>query len=197
MTGPAPLIGEPLALDLVNTRPNGPSGPVDLLATPAGLANWLALQADRLPGFPATEAASLAADELSPIRVVRDQTAIAIDHVRRGRIPPAKTLEELNKAIGAAPAIRRLVRDNASITIEENRYGPFVTCLAARLAEAAADLLADPRASTIRECEAEDCVMLFLPAHPRRRWCSASRCGNRARVARYYERHKQHGSDSA
>ncbi|GAA2507323.1 hypothetical protein GCM10023100_41830 [Actinocorallia cavernae] len=28
-----------------------------------------------------------------------------------------------------------------------------------------------------------------LPAHPRRRWCSPARCGNRARVARYYQRH--------
>ena len=42
----------------------------------------------------------------------------------------------------------------------------------------------------VRECEAADCVMLFRPAHPRRRWCSPTRCGNRARVARYYQRHK-------
>ncbi|MEV3921501.1 CGNR zinc finger domain-containing protein [Actinomadura coerulea] len=32
--------------------------------------------------------------------------------------------------------------------------------------------------------------MLFLPAHPRRRWCSAARCGNRVRVARHYRRHR-------
>ncbi|WP_442935215.1 CGNR zinc finger domain-containing protein [Micromonospora sp. CPCC 206061] len=61
---------------------------------------------------------------------------------------------------------------------------------AAWLAEAAAELLADPGVTTIRECEADACVMLFLPAHPRWRWCSAARCGNRARVARYYQRHK-------
>ncbi|MEU9839973.1 CGNR zinc finger domain-containing protein [Actinomadura sp. NPDC048032] len=39
-------------------------------------------------------------------------------------------------------------------------------------------------------CEADDCVLLFLPAHPRRRWCSAARCGNRVRVARHYRRHR-------
>ncbi|MER5184162.1 CGNR zinc finger domain-containing protein [Streptomyces sp. NPDC002896] len=59
-----------------------------------------------------------------------------------------------------------------------------------QLAEAAAELLADPAVTKIRECEAEDCVMLFLAAHPRRRWCSAARCGNRVRVARHYQRHK-------
>ncbi|MEU3899131.1 CGNR zinc finger domain-containing protein [Streptomyces sp. NPDC045251] len=29
----------------------------------------------------------------------------------------------------------------------------------------------------VRACEAEDCVLLFLPQHPRRRWCSAGRPG--------------------
>jgi predicted RNA-binding Zn ribbon-like protein len=34
------------------------------------------------------------------------------------------------------------------------------------------------------------CRLLFLPAHPRRRWCSRVLCGNRVRVTRYYQRHK-------
>nr|WP_067513746.1 CGNR zinc finger domain-containing protein [Nocardia puris] len=55
----------------------------------------------------------------------------------------------------------------------------------------AADLLTDPALARLKRCEAEDCVLLFLPAHPRRRWCSPTRCGNRARVNRYYHRHKQ------
>ncbi|MFD3682790.1 CGNR zinc finger domain-containing protein, partial [Streptomyces sp. NPDC058613] len=62
--------------------------------------------------------------------------------------------------------------------------------LAAELAEAVAALLTDSRVASVRVCEAEDCVLLFLPAHPRRRWCVAAVCGNRARVARYYARHK-------
>ncbi|MEV6134662.1 CGNR zinc finger domain-containing protein [Nocardia sp. NPDC051990] len=33
-------------------------------------------------------------------------------------------------------------------------------------------------------------VLLFLRLHPRRRWCASERCGNRVRVARYYQRHK-------
>ncbi|MEW2136730.1 CGNR zinc finger domain-containing protein [Streptomyces sp. NPDC005409] len=45
--------------------------------------------------------------------------------------------------------------------------------------------------TAVRACEAQDCVLLFLPAHPRRRWCVAPACGNRARVARYYARHKK------
>ncbi|MDE3722094.1 CGNR zinc finger domain-containing protein [Nocardiopsis sp. N85] len=42
----------------------------------------------------------------------------------------------------------------------------------------------------MRACEAPDCVLSFLPAHPEHRWCSPERCGNRVRVARYQRRHR-------
>ncbi|WP_234421861.1 CGNR zinc finger domain-containing protein [Streptomyces sp. CB00316] len=62
--------------------------------------------------------------------------------------------------------------------------------LAALFAEDAAALLAGPAGGRVRACAAEECVMLFVPAHPSRRWCSPARCGNRARVARCYQRHR-------
>ena len=52
-------------------------------------------------------------------------------------------------------------------------------------------LLADPAAGRVRGCEGPGCLLLFLPAHPRRRWCSPDLCGNRVRVARHYRRHKE------
>ncbi|MEV5588367.1 ABATE domain-containing protein, partial [Nonomuraea pusilla] len=45
MSDVVPLTGEPLALDLVNTRPSVG----DLLATADRLRAWLALEADRFP----------------------------------------------------------------------------------------------------------------------------------------------------
>ncbi|GAA0419074.1 CGNR zinc finger domain-containing protein [Acrocarpospora corrugata] len=183
-----PLTGEPLALDLVNTRPHTPDGPVDLLATPAALGTWLTLQAERLPGYP-SEAALTAAD-LAAVHAVREHTAVAIDHLRRGEKPPASALAGLNLAQRAAPAILELGWDGTSVTAVPQRAGTVGVRLAARLAAAAGELLADPAFAAVRACEASDCVMLFLPAHPRRRWCSAARCGNRARVARYYQRHR-------
>ncbi|AZM58219.1 MULTISPECIES: hypothetical protein [unclassified Streptomyces] len=47
------------------------------------------------------------------------------------------------------------------------------------------------------EYEADDCLMLFLPAHPRPRCCCATRCGNRARVARCHRRHQDPGTRPA
>ena len=46
------------------------------------------------------------------------------------------------------------------------------------------DLLAGPLAGRVRECAAPDCSFLFVDtSRPgRRRWCAASRCGNRQHV---------------
>lgn len=189
MADPIPLTGEPLAIDLVNTFPNTADGPVDLLADIAQLRAWLKLQADRLPESEATSAALTGAD-LAAVHAVREHITAAVHTARHGKRLPASALDGLNAALQAAPAVQELVRHGASVTLASRRLGTPGTRLAALFAEDAAALLADPAARKVRVCEAEDCVMLFLQTHPRRRWCSASRCGNRARVARYYQRRK-------
>ncbi|WP_433759173.1 CGNR zinc finger domain-containing protein [Nocardia sp. CA-135398] len=179
----APLIGEPLALDLVNTRPTG----VDLLMTPHDLASWLALQAER---FPELAIARPTAADLAAVHSVRDHITAVLDALLHDRRPPADALRGLNAAQAAAPAIRQLEWGGDAVVATARRHGTTAEKLGAVLAEAAADLLADPSIGKLKRCEADDCVLLFLPAHPRRRWCSAERCGNRVRVARYYQRHR-------
>ncbi|MGW6354069.1 CGNR zinc finger domain-containing protein [Streptomyces sp. NPDC055092] len=189
MSDGEPLTGEPLALDLVNTRPTGPDGrPADLIDTPRRLAAWLDLEADRLPVDFSRTAPS--ADDLAAVHAVRTHIEATLRAVTDGNAPPASALRALTEAQRLAPAVRELAWDGAAVTAVPRRTGPLGVRLAAHLAESAADLLADPGIGKVRQCEAEDCVLLFLPAHPRRRWCSAARCGNRARVARYYQRHK-------
>ncbi|MFI0937662.1 CGNR zinc finger domain-containing protein [Streptomyces sp. NPDC021020] len=182
-----PLTGEALALDLVNTRPaQGNGDRTDLLATPAQLTRWLAAQAHRLPEGAETPAAS----DLAPVHAVRAHAEAAVRALFDGAAPPAAALRGLTAAQRAAPPVRELAWDGTAVTATPRRSGPLGVRLAAALAESAADLLADPAAAgRLRQCEADGCVMLFLPAHPRRRWCSSARCGNRARVARYYRRH--------
>ncbi|AHI01293.1 CGNR zinc finger domain-containing protein [Kutzneria viridogrisea] len=180
-----PLIGEPLALDLVNTRPHTADGPVDLLATASGLHAWLAAQSERIdePELTVTKAV------LEAVHHVRQHTVEAVRAARLGQCPPTGALHALTAAQLAAPAYEEL-RWDGSVTTVRKRTGSPAERLAAGLACAATELLVSPAITSVRECEAADCVLLFLPAHPRRRWCSAARCGNRARVARYYQRHK-------
>ena len=185
MSDLTPLIGEPLALDLVNTRP----ATGDLLADLDDLRTWLTLQADRIRQ--ARELATeLTVADLAAVHAVRDHTARALERVRHGTPPAEADLEAINDAQRAAPAISELAWNGTTTIATCRRTGPPGTRPAAWLAEAAAELLSDPKVTKIRPCEAEDCVLLFLPAHPRRRWCSAARCGNRVRVARHYQRHR-------
>ncbi|EHR61388.1 CGNR zinc finger domain-containing protein [Saccharomonospora cyanea] len=176
------LVGEPLALDLVNTR----SAVGDALATPEGLRGWLLLEADRLPEMPQ----EITGRELEAVRALREHTARTLDHVRRGVRPRRADIGALNRFQRAAPAISELSWRETGVVATRRRLGSASERLTAWLAEAAADFLARPDVAKVRECEADDCILLFLPAHPRRRWCSAARCGNRARVARHYQRHK-------
>ncbi|MCX5198918.1 ABATE domain-containing protein [Streptomyces sp. NBC_00249] len=177
-----PLVGEPLALDLLNTRPAA----ADLLDDPGALAAWLAEEAGRLE--PAGEVGEA---ELAAVRAVREAAGPLLDAARRGERPPARELRALNGILAAAPARREVVwGEQGGPGVVSRRGADAARRLAGELAEAVAELLTDPRVGQVRECEGEGCVLLFLPANPRRRWCVASVCGNRARVARYYVRHK-------
>ncbi|MEU7630957.1 CGNR zinc finger domain-containing protein [Nocardia sp. NPDC049220] len=189
MSEVAPLVGEPLALDLVNTH----LADTDLLCTPDQLADWLRLQADRLPEPPLEHPT---AADLDQVRRVREYLATVLDALLHDRRPSVAALHGLNQVQSAAPAIRHVEWTDGALTATVRRTGPAGTRLAAFLAEFAVDLLANQAISRLKQCEAEDCVLLFLPAHPRRRWCSAQRCGNRVRVARYYDRHTARDRDS-
>jgi predicted RNA-binding Zn ribbon-like protein len=49
------------------------------------------------------------------------------------------------------------------------------------------------QAGLVRQCSAPSCVMFFVADRPRRQWCCAA-CGNRARVARHYQRQQAAGT---
>jgi predicted RNA-binding Zn ribbon-like protein len=52
-------------------------------------------------------------------------------------------------------------------------------------------LLADPRRSSqLRRCANPTCSMVFIAENSRRMWCAPNVCGNRARVARHYQRQR-------
>ncbi|MGX2998886.1 CGNR zinc finger domain-containing protein [Streptomyces sp. JNUCC 64] len=186
MSDGEPLTGETLALDLINTRPAAPGGRADLLATPRSLARWLALEADRLPADIATGTPD--PEDLPPVHRVREHVETVVRALLERTAPPLSALRALTVAQRAAASVWELGWDGTTVTATPCRQGPLGVRLAALLAEDAAMLLAGPGAGGLKECEADGCVMVFLPSHPRRRWCSPSRCGNRTRVARHYRR---------
>lgn len=61
------------------------------------------------------------------------------------------------------------------------------------IARDAAELLASQRVEYVRACASKTCEWIFLDEskNHRRRWCDMTKCGNRAKVKRFYVRQKR------
>ncbi|MGH4031422.1 CGNR zinc finger domain-containing protein [Actinomycetota bacterium Odt1-20B] len=88
----------------------------------------------------------------------------------------------LGGSVSAPPLVRE----------ETAAQAPAPDLLTAALARAALAFLAGPDLPRLRACHAPRCVRYFLKEHPRQEWCKPS-CGNRARVARHHQRHRDAG----
>lgn len=182
-----PLTGEPLAIDLINSRAKLPdTGWVDGLDTLPDLRLWLRLQQERLAYGPER----LTRADLTAIRQLRDDAADAVTAARHQRRPATATVERINEAIAAAPATATLRWGHDGPVHEATRPTGAGRQLLSQLAEATVELLTDGRVHRVRDCAMPDCVMLFYPSRPSRKWCTDAICGNRARTARHYRRHR-------
>ncbi|MEU2040868.1 CGNR zinc finger domain-containing protein [Nocardia niwae] len=169
MPDPRPHLGEPLALDLLNTRWIE-HGPQDLLTAVAGLRTWLTSAgiSDRATADDATLQATLAARTAIYDVVVHASHTALNDVLEHGRI--RRTLTE------AGPA------DVADVA--EPAWLP---------AWLAADNLLEllrTAPDRIRQCAHPECVLFFYDTSKNgtRRWHSMATCGNRTKAARHYAR---------
>lgn len=180
--------GEPLvALDLADTLMLAAETPVDLLDSTDQAAAWWRLQARRLPDGPVPD----------PVAARRLRAAIRdlLDAHLDAREPLPTSLEDVNAAAAAVPTSTRLVGDGDGVHSEtrwHTEHGGNAR-LAAIAREAIALMSAPERLERLRRCANPGCSMLFLAENKRRQWCSANVCGNRARVARHYEKNRVAG----
>lgn len=177
-TTPArPLVGEPVALDLLNTRWVAGSTSHDLLETLDGLRRWLDETglAGRCPvDLPA----------LANLVHTRDVLERLVDDP--GGDPDAA--EELNGVL-AHGRVRRSLRSGSPEETVEFDHPSWVAAWTA--ADNYLALLED-RPDRVRRCASPECVLHFLDTSKNgtRRWCSMAVCGNRAKAARHQARRR-------
>lgn len=168
MLDPRPHLGEPLALDLLNTRWMS-GGPQDLLTDTAGLQIWLtsAGLTDRATADAATLDAALAA-----------RTAI-YDTVRNAEHAALNEVLEHGR-------IRRTLTDTGPADVADVPESAWLPGWLA--ADNLLRLLAEAP-DRIRQCAHPDCVLFFYDTSKNgtRRWHSMASCGNRAKAARHYQ----------
>lgn len=182
-----PLLGEPLSLDLLNTVVRRDGAERDLLDSPTALAAWLHAQSARLTWSGVVDVADLQA-----VRRFRTTLAELFVARREGRRPGIADLRQLNAALSPfVPAARLAWSSAGPKLVMATRSGTSKRkALLQLLAADAVAVLTGPSAALLRDCAHPDCVLQFVASNPRRRWCSPSVCGNRARVARHYQRQR-------
>lgn len=168
MDDPRPHLGEPLALDLLNTRWMSAEGPQDLLAEVAGLQCWLVSNGliDRCRVDEKTRAALVRARDAVLLAVADGSIGELNDVLDRGRV--RRTLAE------GGP------REEAEVSRPEWLPGWLAAEDLLRLLAEAPD--------RIKQCAHEHCVLWFYDTSKNgtRRWHSMTTCGNRAKAARHY-----------
>jgi predicted RNA-binding Zn ribbon-like protein len=177
-----------LAIGFANTLVHdGRGGVDDLLASATEARAWLTdcgLGPDvHYESLLAARAASRAlfAAAIAP------HPASRADHGRPG-LPAETALRLLQGSVDAiAPAMRYRYDDGRVTVTRTTDLDPDDATLGV-LALAVLELLASPAADELRACQAPRCVRYFRK-HRRQEWCKPS-CANRARVARYAERHQ-------
>jgi predicted RNA-binding Zn ribbon-like protein len=235
----APLLGEPLPVELMNTVWADRDGLHDELRDAASLAAWLQAVAGRFaagpgdggprggpgagpgggapgggpggsprrapggggPGLAVVLPGGRPGRELAgQFRELRDglrvlAAAVTADQRTRAagaRAPDlAAAVRAVNAACARAPLWSRLTWAGPpgapARALRSAGTGPEAAL--SWIAEAAVLLFTSQDAGRLRACPGPGCVLYFVRAHPRREWCSAV-CGNRARVARHYQRHR-------
>lgn len=100
-------------------------------------------------------------------------------------------LARVNEIARASPPAPRAVRGADGTLVRELTGPPACAALLGAVARDVVELLTDPVArAAVRECEGDNCPIVYLDTSRgrRRRWCSSEICGNRERVARHRRR---------
>jgi predicted RNA-binding Zn ribbon-like protein len=169
-----------VSLDLCSTLLWRHVQPVEQLRSPADLARWRS-EAGLGHSRPAlTEA------DLAEARGLREAIYRLVNTRIRGARLPARDVAAVN---AAARHPCRTPRLGSGGELRWDEGEPFTAALSA-VARDAIDLISGPQSGRVRECAAPDCAFLFVDTSRSgvRRWCAASRCGNREHVRKHRSR---------
>lgn len=171
-----------LCLEFANTRYwRGQDMPTETLKEPADLAAWL-----KLPKPPPQK-------EFEQALALRETIHRLFDALAQGKAAGGRDFEELNAALATAPVRKVLKRAKDGYDWDLDVKSGTALALLAPVLWSAGDLLASTKLAKVRRCANPECLYLFIDESRagRRRWCTMSSCGNRAKARRHYHKSKQ------
>ena len=152
-------------------------------AIPPRIAHQLAHEASQHP------AAAQAA--FTHAILLREALASVLAAAVQRSQPPADDLRRFNAALGKSGEHLRLAGSKGAFHLDWDSESSFERVLWP-VVHSAADLVTSSDLQRLRTSEGEGCGWFFLDTtrNRSRRWCNMASCGNRAKVKRFYERHK-------
>jgi predicted RNA-binding Zn ribbon-like protein len=182
------FVGDDLAINFINTRRMIEGQLTDTLQSDNDVKAWLKRLA--VPIAKGT----LSFNDGVLLKGARALREIALSAVQDRKFGKKPSLIALNRFLEDAPSHVVLKTDDAMSIRMTRVYGKeTVEAFLAPVAGAVADLLADGDFNLIRHCEGNACVLWFYDRTKghRRRWCTSTGCGNRAKVAAFRARASQ------
>ena len=192
------LIAGNVSLDFVNTLDDRHLQPKELLETYADLARFgedtgllEPSQVDRLYWRSSADP-ERAQQALLAGRELREAIHDVFWAIMNRRPVPPVALARLNHYVRTAAAHMRLAPVKWGFEWKFDELLDFDGVLWP-IARSAADLLASDQRGYVRACSSKACEWFFLDTskNHHRRWCDMTRCGNRAKVRRFYARQKK------
>ncbi|MDP3159335.1 MAG: CGNR zinc finger domain-containing protein [Reyranella sp.] len=174
-----------LCLEFANTRYwRGQDAPTETLNAPEDLAAWTVANEGLKPAKPPARREFERAIEL------RELVHRLFDAHAQAKAPVPRDVESLNAALSEAPARTTLRRERGGYAWDIDMRSGTALALLAPVLWTAGDLLAGTRLDRVRRCANPECGWLFLDDSRagKRRWCSMSSCGNRAKARRHYHK---------
>jgi predicted RNA-binding Zn ribbon-like protein len=179
------FVGDDLAINFINTRRMVEGQLTDTLRSDSDVKAWLKRLAVPFAKGPLSFSNGLL---LKGARELREIALAAVEDRKAGK---KTSLIALNRFLANASSHAAVTTDDARNIRVSRVYGKeTVEEFLTPVAEATADLLANGDFDLVRHCEGEACVMWFYDRTKghRRRWCTSTGCGNRAKVAAFRAR---------
>ncbi|WP_306481992.1 ABATE domain-containing protein [Limnobacter sp.] len=180
--GEIPMVGDHLALDLLNTEMRVGNESVDLWRSGEDVHAWL----ERC-GLVAS--VSIAAAEkqrlLVQARELRTLARQLIEQWKNGQMGDVQPLNKFLDAYLSAPQVTS--DDTGKLSLTRVAKADPVANLLGPVAEAVAQLLTDGELELVKKCAHPECILWFYDrtkSH-KRRWCSMASCGNRHKAAQF------------
>lgn len=170
-----------LSLDWIATLGDRQGTPLERIRNPADLERWLTAVAGQVI------ARKPAGPNLVAARRLRAALAGLVDRLHSGQSPAAQDIATLNEFAALPPPVMQLGLTGKALEKSDDLDASAVFGMIAR---DAIDLFTGGDFAKVKLCAGEDCSVYFVD-HSRpgkRRWCSMSRCGNKAKKRAFIER---------